>query len=398
MKRYFLTGLIIVLLITVFYCSKEEHPFVTFYKGKGIKAVVISGRPSQENPVYKYEEVLSLGGEEPEPVLFQPGSCLIDDEENLYFTDEGRIKKFDKNGKFIRFIGNKGQGPGEVNYPSLKQLYENTIFVGQSRWRGVQKFEVFNTDGEFVKRINYPKVEDEKYKGRRNSLECYIGEDNFLMSSSEIKKEENYLLSEPKFIFITSKGDVLKEIDLAIEKFPTMIDWEGMGTSMPFVLTKCPVIFEKKIYILSNDGTEIYIFSKTGDMQKAVKLDYPGPVVSGEEKEKFRSSWPDEYQPLIRKTVLPDIKPFVYDIIPDDSGNLWLNKGETFYVDRSEVNEFKYMIIDEKGKYIADQVFPIELLEINNGFAYGFKVMENGLKIFKKYRLLKNSLLSGKNE
>ncbi|MFC1726016.1 hypothetical protein ACFL4T_10350 [candidate division KSB1 bacterium] len=387
MKKYFMLTLFFLFLICLFNCAKEEHPFVTLYKEKGIDAVVISGKPSGDKSLYYFEEVLSIGGEEPEPVVFQPGECLIDDDGNLYFSDEGRIKKFDQNGNFVQFIGTKGLGPGEIDFPSLKQIFIDTLLVGQSRWRGGKKLEVFDIKGKYIKRINYPTFSKSIFEGRRNSLECYIGGDIFLVSSSLMEKQESKLFNEPKFGFAYSDGRVFRELDLTIEKFASTIDFGGMGTSMPFAQIQCPVYYNKKLYILSQNGTDIFIFSKNGDMIKAIKLNFQGTEVTNEEIEKYFSNWPEEYAKLARKVDLPDRKPFVYDIIVDNTGKLWLNKGGTFGVNPSEVDEYIYIVIDEKGKYVADQVVPVKLIKVMNGFAYGFQVKEDGLKIFKKYRL-----------
>jgi hypothetical protein len=64
--------------------------------------------------------------------------CLIGRIRSIYFSnnylviidaDPNQILLFDTTGKFVRTIGNKGQGPGEYIYPFWAALVSNELFV-----------------------------------------------------------------------------------------------------------------------------------------------------------------------------------------------------------------------------------------------------------------------------
>jgi DNA-binding beta-propeller fold protein YncE len=62
---------------------------------------------------------------------------------------EGRVLKFDKNGKFIRSWGGNGNGPGQFNQPhSIAVDSKGLVYVADRENRRV---EVFDSDGKYLK-------------------------------------------------------------------------------------------------------------------------------------------------------------------------------------------------------------------------------------------------------
>jgi len=56
------------------------------------------------------------------------------------------VQLFDKQGKFLKQIGGKGQGPGEFQMPWFITECQNQIIVGE---HGANRFNIFNINGEF---------------------------------------------------------------------------------------------------------------------------------------------------------------------------------------------------------------------------------------------------------
>jgi len=123
--------LTLIFLFQFFFCTKENaQTFFSKVQQNGVSVIEIDNISKQLENYFQYEEILSLGAEEPEPKLYQPLDCLVDKNGNLYFSDEGRIKKFDSMGNFLQYIGNKGEGPGEIYWPSLEQTVGDSLIVG----------------------------------------------------------------------------------------------------------------------------------------------------------------------------------------------------------------------------------------------------------------------------
>lgn len=87
-------------------------------------------------------------------------------------TERAHIILFDRNGIFIRNIGTKGKGPGEIGYPQVVTLSpdENYLYVYESR---INKLVKFSVRGEFIKEISTKEIFEVT---RENS--CFLTTEN----------------------------------------------------------------------------------------------------------------------------------------------------------------------------------------------------------------------------
>lgn len=112
------------------------------------------------NPKVVVEFVRMIGDIESddENVLFyMPSDIAFDSQGNIYILDSGnhRIQKFDSDGKYIASLGNRGQGPGEFQYPlSLEIDSEGFMHISDA---GNQRIQVLKPSGANHKTIGKPK-------------------------------------------------------------------------------------------------------------------------------------------------------------------------------------------------------------------------------------------------
>jgi hypothetical protein len=114
---------------------------------------------NQEKELYKGEKhiVFDRFDEftiDPEEVAFKNISKAILHEGLLYILDssQSRIFVFDSSAALISFIGQPGQGPGDLEYP--RDFFIDSggkVYVVNS---AAQRIEVFSPEGNFIKRIN----------------------------------------------------------------------------------------------------------------------------------------------------------------------------------------------------------------------------------------------------
>jgi hypothetical protein len=93
--------------------------------------------PSETNPTYQF---------------FRPMDIDVDREGNIYVLDSGnfRIQKYDSNGKYMKTIGRRGQGPGEFESADKFCLdKQENIFV--TDW---MRAIVFDSNGEEINRFH----------------------------------------------------------------------------------------------------------------------------------------------------------------------------------------------------------------------------------------------------
>ena len=96
--------------------SKEAQWQGTIEEVDGVTIVKNSIIPFYGEFVPELEEDLRIGDEDDDNYRFyQARAITLDSEDNIYVVDRGnyRIQKFDGQGRYLRTIGRKGQGPGE---------------------------------------------------------------------------------------------------------------------------------------------------------------------------------------------------------------------------------------------------------------------------------------------
>jgi hypothetical protein len=105
----------------------------------------------------KLELVRTIGGLDAEENLSfnNPNDIVQDSAGNLYIldTDNNRIQKLDSDGKFIKTIGRKGQGPGEFQAAHSMDIdNEDNLYVFDMRSR---RIEVLSTEGKPLKTVKF---------------------------------------------------------------------------------------------------------------------------------------------------------------------------------------------------------------------------------------------------
>jgi len=96
------------------------------------------------------EEVRVSDSSLPEDMIFRnPRGIAVDAQGRVYVADSGaeHLKIFGPDGKFIRAIGRKGQGPGEFQGPEFVEIGGGRIFVWESMNR---RISIFDAEGKFL--------------------------------------------------------------------------------------------------------------------------------------------------------------------------------------------------------------------------------------------------------
>ena len=131
--------------------QKELEWKGTIEKVNGVTVVKNPKEPIYEEDIFSLKEELSIGEEGREDYMFsQIGSVAVDEDDRIYVLDskEAHIKIFDRNGNYIKTIGRKGQGPGEIGTPrNIWITSQNEVMVTDSRYR---RFTFFCFVGEFI--------------------------------------------------------------------------------------------------------------------------------------------------------------------------------------------------------------------------------------------------------
>lgn len=133
-------------------------------------------------------------GKSKEEILLKVRDVEADKKGNIFVLDDGdnRIKKFASNGHFIKSAGGKGEGPGELLYPSFLTLDdEGKIYVGEIVGHRLLEFD---SQLNFVKQI--------KLSTPRGCSDIFVHSDMFICL-------HDIVLVGDKYFYIFSKHEKL---------------------------------------------------------------------------------------------------------------------------------------------------------------------------------------------
>jgi hypothetical protein len=316
-----------------------------------------------------------------------------DEAGNIYLCDirACNIKKFSSEGKFLKIIGRKGQGPGEFNMPGRMAVTGNRLFIYDM---GNRRLCALTTDGEYIKNIGIQNTE-----GRPRNMQAYPGGD--VIIEREIVHYQDQDRPQDCIIQIFSP-----ELELKNSLFTHQVlrnkyrNIQGMFSNImqPF----SPDVFwdvapDGKIVIgLAEDySVEIHLSEK--GLLSSFKHTYEPVKVTDQDKEQFfsgiifstseggDSELPKEIKKL---TEFPKTKPAFDGLFVDSEGNILVH---TVRKD-PESSMPMFDAFDPEGKFIETvnitglKAFPREAL-VGKGCIWIIEMDEEDQTRVVKYRI-----------
>lgn len=318
--------------------------------------------PIYSNDVFSLEEELSIGEAEgrEEYMFSRIRSIAVDEKERIYILDyrEAHIKVFDKKGMYIRTIGRKGQGPGELGLPrNLIITKKNEIMAEDT---GNRALIFYTLDGEFVKSLSTAKT----VMFSRATIDSH----NNILGMTTRADPEN---PEFELVKFDSKLNIIGTIDSCPLLKPPMIN--------PFM----PVFYwrideDDNIIYGYPEKYELKIFNPEGIVVKKILKEYVPVIITEEEKEERKKIYPPAVT-LIFSRYYPAYRIFTVD----DQGRIFV---QTYEKDTSG-EEYYYDVFDNEGRYIAKIALWMEPQIWSKNKLYTIEENENGIQIVKRYKV-----------
>ncbi len=320
-----------------------------------------------------------IGNEEGDGLLIIPVHVKEGPDGNIYVYDryDAFIKVYSQEGKYLRRIGGKGQGPGEIQradganfgFTQDGKLYF-TEFFGGHKW-----ITLMEMSGEFHKAFH---LEIKEIFGIVNSSPLKDG--GFLielwLGSRPEKKKDYFLYRYPEaLVRVDSKGKVISEI-IKTDYFKTISSvGDGADLWLPFIPVFTWIPFKKDSIIFSDGlSRNLKVYDYKGRLVREIKTTLPEPEkVKGKDldewrkmrKETFRDkSWFNRYGRVIEK-----YKKSIYDKKPNLSGISSTPDGNILVSGIwSEGEKTNYWLLDENGKTLAQINLDSVMLRISKHF------------------------------
>ena len=293
-------------------------------------------------------------------------SLAVNDDENIYAMDirQKNIRVFDKNGKYLRTIGRKGQGPGEIELPTQIQITSlNELMVYDLRTRSLS---FFSLDGEFLRRTLLTKM----LRPARFIMDSngdFIGYFGFL--------EERF--KEALIKFSSSQEKVFTFAKLDLEPYSLI-----SKPKLLFGLTK-----ENNIIWAISSKYEIKIINSGGELIRRIVKDYDPIEITEEDKKKiiFRI-YLRETMPSGQKAEFPKYFYPIDWIHVDNEDRIFVRTFENV----NDKNSYYFDVFDPKGHYIAKvplKTIPEFPIIWKKNKLYTIEADEDGYQYIKRYKV-----------
>jgi hypothetical protein len=334
----------------------------------------------------------------PADVFFEsPSTVTCDPGGNIYVVDAGakNIKKFDRQGKFLKTIGREGQGPGEFGGLYHATFAKDRLTVWDS---GNRRLCSFTPEGEFIHTASIPFDEGSvrKLRGLPTGEVLVEMEKTFrkepdkpqtctidLYSSDLVRARTIYKRELWRKKYIRTK-----EYGISTLFFPYSADVRWEVTPDGRIVIGYSANYELEIY--DRFGNKISTFSHTYE---------PAEVTAKDRKDYFdslefyrmgeRLKEIPEY--VTKYTEFPKHKPVYKKILVDEEGNIWVVLNREQQEEKGKVID----VFDPTGLFVSrvliegDTTFPDNrnAYILHNGFFLLIETGENDLYRIIRYRM-----------
>jgi len=315
------------------------------------------GTPSSENAgrTLKLKEILRIKEEGERFYFKQPSSLQVDDEGCIYVADESQFLKFSPDGKFLKNMYKKGQGPGEIQWSFSYGLEHDKICVHDSVSR---KIILMDKAGELLEEIQL------REKGTLRFIGVSEGRVIFSRFSMPERKDMKGIV-DMKNQLIAIDIDDKSEMEIGIITTKWWFTERSGAAADPFTV------------IVSANGKSLYI-NYTPEYSIHV-MDI--------EKGKTKNTFSREYKRVkAQKNYYPE-RAYEFDI------SRLFDCGKTLWVQTSTIDEKKgtlFDVFDKEGRYIDNFYLDVDgtLMAVDGGFIFVRMTDADGIIHIVKFRIV----------
>jgi hypothetical protein len=354
----------IFLLCFLLACSKKVEYPIKVEMENNVKIISNPDYPRDGKFNHELIEELSIGLEDGDEnyILNRPHAINVDINGTIYILDWGdiNIKVYDKHGKFLRTIGRKGMGPGEINQPPLyfDLSFDGKIYIADSRNKRVA---IFDTSGSHISGFSI-------YDGLLSNIKIFNNDTIFI--SKRFYEDEIRKLSIYKY---NLDGKELLNYGLFKLHQPIIIkrdEKSSSSVSSPYA--------PNTVWTVSSDG---FLYTGYGEPYQIKVFDLDGKIMHKFGRE--HNPVPITYK-RDRLEGLPTHKSaFTRYWTFDQDGNLWIE----IYTD-DEIKDHVYDIFSPDGIYLKQITLKHRIYEMKDDYIYSIVRNDDDVPMVKRFKLI----------
>jgi hypothetical protein len=335
---------------------------------------VVENPDKPSNPkagrILKLKEVLLIKEELGKFYFKSPGDVKIATEGSIYISDPyaANFLKFSPDGKFLKNLYKKGEGPGEISDYFGYSLLQNEIFIFDFV---KSKVIIMDLEGNLVN----------EFKLEAGTYNDFMGvADNNLVFLNKVypfERKTSKLYDIKNVIVLVSKdGKTKKEIHAFLNKtFLVALAQGGGGRSWdPF------------LSILDGENQRIFVCHSSEYMIEALDLNKGEMIKSFGRKYRRVDHVVEKWEEDFQKRFNTPKKKYEHDI-----EGLFINKDELWVKTSTEDKQKGFLIdvFDENGRYLDNFFIKINgtISTVHEDFLYAVETDENGIPSIVKYKI-----------
>jgi hypothetical protein len=313
----------------------------------GVAYIHCPGTPMHPETAVAFEEELSFSnkGEGDKILIYQPSWYAVSSQGVVFVSDssEQNIKVFDPDGRYLRTIGAKGEGPGEFgSVGQMAALPDGRLLVLDYRARRTSLF-----DGEGNYKSGF------QWKNYHSSV--------YLATASSVTGDER-IFGEKTQLFV-------KTFDFSGRELVSFGEFTAMGTKM---LRQGDTMFgislpydphsvfagdpeRQRLYHCLNNKYVIEVYDRDGKPFRKIDRPYEPVPFTKEDAEDYWSGFEGNankiFAEMARQVELPKVKTVTDRLLVDDLGDLWVETNETRKQEAAKLTA--YDIFNQDGFYEA---------------------------------------------
>jgi hypothetical protein len=326
-------------------CRQQESAWKGSIKDeKGITVVRNPAQPIYKKDIVSFEEELQIGSaDKSDKYIFSSIDGLdVDDNGHIYVLDgrAAEAKVFSQDGEYLRSIGGRGQGPGEMQRPLFLQITADNELVVQDY--ATQHFIYFSLDGQFLRQRANWKTEHPAQPVKIDQQGNLIGLE---------------ILAPPPM-----GGKVLRRYNSNFQLIMTLAEQPPDLTARTEYNFLRPTFYfdifaNDNIILGHSEKYELDILNPEGKLIKKILKKHRRMRIRDDDKDFYR----ERYESFIKiggELNFPDHFPCFCDLAVDDKGRIFV---KTFEREKSKKDTFYFDLFDEEGKYLAKMPIAINL-------------------------------------
>lgn len=340
----------------------------------------ISKNAGRKTELREVMQIKDVGGDY---YFMYPRNLKIAPDESIFIEDKEQLLQFDKNGKFVRNIFKKGQGPGEMGLIRNYCFSNGNVIVFNA---SPSKIICINDNGTLIKEFTIqPSGSSLKFLTVYNGIHYFFGTDY-----PRFKRGQSDIVDIPQSLISFSQDENEME---KLTAFPTkvyIVASKQGGQAMCPVNSLIAVPYRKKFVFICHTQeylVKLYDFEKKQTIRQFKRKYKRVKIPKGEEKKCGAMIDGEEI-------ILPN------QIYLDDVQNLFVS-GNQLWVMTSTLDRDNRILIDVynlEGQYInnfylrfpdnfANESYGYKPMTVSGDFLYTIEQNIDGNYMIKKYKI-----------